>query len=133
MKFATLLTPSSVYMSRTPFSRYNKKPNDTKENGNIICTMVKHRETLYGRHTAIRMRKFANAPNISILSCPAKVTYKKLTIKSTILFTVTIIRAALCEMISGIWVQRRPRSACASMQSHQGLCRPLTELLDTSE
>ena len=30
---------------------------------------------------------------------------------------------------SGIWGQRRPRSACASLQSDQGLCRPKTELL----
>ena len=40
----------------------------------------------------------------------------------------------LCEnMSSGIYGQRRPRSACASAQSDQGFHYPLTELLDTTE
>ena len=34
---------------------------------------------------------------------------------------------------SGILGQRRPRSACASAQSDQGLCCPQTESLDTIE
>ena len=39
-----------------------------------------------------------------------------------------------CEnMYSGIWGQPRPRSACAYMQSDQGLHCPLTEKLDTTE
>ena len=36
-------------------------------------------------------------------------------------------------MSSGIRGQRRPRSACASVQSDQGLHCPLTESLDTTE
>ena len=40
--------------------------------------------------------------------------------------------AAPCEKVySGICGQRRPRSACASSQSDQGLRCPLTESLDT--
>ena len=34
---------------------------------------------------------------------------------------------------SGTWAQRRPRSACASTQSDQGLHCPLTDSLDTTE
>ena len=42
--------------------------------------------------------------------------------------------AALCENVSlGICGQRRPRSACASAQSDQGLHFPLTESLDTTD
>ena len=49
MKFATLLTPSSVYMSRTPFSKIPHGPNNPKGNG----TMVKYVEKFYRRHTAL--------------------------------------------------------------------------------
>ena len=42
--------------------------------------------------------------------------------------------AASCENVSsGICGQRRPRSACASTQSDQGLYSSLTESLDTTE
>ena len=44
------------------------------------------------------------------------------------------IWAAPCKNVSsGICGQRRPRSACASAQSDQGLWYPLTESLDTIE
>ena len=47
----------------------------------------------------------------------------------------TVILLALpCETVcSGICGQRRPRSACASAQSDQGLRCPLTDSLDTTE
>ena len=42
--------------------------------------------------------------------------------------------AVLCQnMSSGICGHRRPRSACASAQSDQGLHCPLTESFDTTE
>ena len=40
---------------------------------------------------------------------------------------------ACVNVSSGIWGQQRPRSACTSAQSDQGLPCPLTELLDTAE
>ena len=50
------------------------------------------------------------------------------------IFFITIKWAALCENISsGICGQRRPRSACASALSDQGLHCPLKESLDTTE
>ena len=36
-------------------------------------------------------------------------------------------------MSSGMCGQRRPRSACTSVQSDLGLCCPLTESVDTTE
>ena len=48
--------------------------------------------------------------------------------------SLIIILAVPCENVSsGICGQRRPGSACASAQSDQGLCCPLTESLDTVE
>ena len=45
-----------------------------------------------------------------------------------------IIQAVPCKNVSsGICGQQRPRSACASMQSDQGLHCLLTESLDTTE
>ena len=40
---------------------------------------------------------------------------------------------AIWKRVFGYMRQRRPRSACASAQSDQGLQCPLTELLDTAE
>ena len=46
----------------------------------------------------------------------------------------SFIWAVLCKNVSsGIYGQQRPRSACASAQSDQGLCCELTELLDDTE
>ena len=52
MKFATPVTPSSVYMSRTPFSKMPQWVSDPKGNENIICTVMMYGEMFYGRHTA---------------------------------------------------------------------------------
>ena len=52
MKFETRLTPSSVYMSRTPFSNIPHWAQWSQRKWNIICTMMMYRETLYRRHTA---------------------------------------------------------------------------------
>ena len=51
MKLAILLTPSSVYMSRTPF--FTRGQIYPTGNENMICTMVKYEKRFYGRHTAL--------------------------------------------------------------------------------
>ena len=51
---------------------------------------------------------------------------------SCIVFNVTTKLAVPSKSVSlGICGQQRPRSACASAQSDQGLCCPLTESFDT--
>ena len=53
MKFATLLSPSSVYMIRSPFSNIPQWVQWSQRKWNMIGTMVKYGETLYRRHTAL--------------------------------------------------------------------------------
>ena len=47
MKFATLLTPSSVGMSRTPFSKIPQWAQWSQKKWNIICTIVKPHQQLF--------------------------------------------------------------------------------------
>ena len=59
---------------------------------------------------------------------------KALTSEIVLLFQRSNIWAMPCKnMSSGIWGQQRPRLACASVQSDQGLHGLLTESLDTTE
>ena len=53
MKFATLVTPSSIYMSRTPFSNVPQHAQWSQRKWNITCTMVMYGETFYCGHTAL--------------------------------------------------------------------------------
>ena len=51
MKVETLLTPSNVYMWRTPFSNIPQRANWSQRKCNLICTTVMYGETFYRRHT----------------------------------------------------------------------------------
>ena len=46
---------------------------------------------------------------------------------------MSILAAPCVNASSGIYGQWRPKSACVSAQSNQGLCCPLTQSLDTIE
>ena len=67
MKFATLLTPSRVYLSRAPFSNIPQWAHWSKRKWNIIDTMVMYGETFYQCKTDLQ--KHINKMNVSRQKC----------------------------------------------------------------
>ena len=61
MKFATLLTPSSIYMSRTPFQIYHNGPKIPKEmKYKLHCVDVRHKHQLQCNKINVKKIAFGN-------------------------------------------------------------------------